>query len=266
MILEFLISTMNRKDVSFLDKMFVNNSRNDFKILIVNQTTEDCILKSNSKNVRVINSFEYGLSKSRNLAIKNAIGDICLLADDDVKYFKGINEEILNSFTNNQEADIITFKMLDDKGREFKKYPKIIWHDKKSVINVNSVGIAFSKARIINSGVLFNPNFGLGATFPTADEYIFLRDALECGIKIYSEDKFILSHKYFSSGRDLGSDKMVFARSAVLYKYSGILAYLKLMKYLFYGISANEIKVGEFLSKYKVGLKGISCYKKTLKS
>ena len=41
---------------------------------------------SDFENIRVINSFEIGLSKSRNLAIKNALGDICIIADDDIEY------------------------------------------------------------------------------------------------------------------------------------------------------------------------------------
>lgn len=265
MILEILISTMNRKDLSFLDKMFVNNQINDFNILIINQTTKDCILKSDYKNIRVINSFEYGLSKSRNLAIENAIGDICLLADDDVQYVSGFRQIILNSFFNNGKAHIITFKMVDDKGTEFKKYPDVIWHNIKSVITVNSVVIVFKKNEIIEHNLVFNSNFGLGSIFPTGDEYVFLRDGLKLNLNIYFENKVILSHKYFSSGRVMGSDKMVYARSAIMYKYSGFMAYLKLIKYLYQSIMAKEVKVREVIPKYLVGLKGISCYKRILK-
>ena len=75
--------------------MFANNTLEDYRILIINQTTKDNLLESELTNVRVINSFEKGLSKSRNLAIRNAMGDICLIADDDITYKKGFKKDII---------------------------------------------------------------------------------------------------------------------------------------------------------------------------
>ena len=265
MILEILISTMDRRDNSFLDKMFSNNNINDFNILIINQTTQSDILKSDLKNIRVINSFERGLSKSRNLAIKNAIGDICLFADDDVVYKHGFDKEILSTFKNIQNADVITFKMQDNTGKLFKEYPNVDWHNKKTLITVNSVVIAFVRRKIVNLGITFNSCFGLGAVFPTGDEYVFLRDVLSTKSKIYFEKTVILTHKYFSSGRVMGSDKMVFARSALIYKYSGTVAYLKLIRYIYRAFKSNEISLNEFFSKYLVGIKGICHYKELVR-
>ncbi|WP_242155304.1 glycosyltransferase family 2 protein [Aestuariivivens sediminis] len=265
MILEILVSTMNRKDTSFLNRMFINNTINDYSILIINQTTEDNLLESELKNVRIINSFEKGLSRSRNLGIRHAIGDICLIADDDIIYKRGFEKDIIMAFNNHPQADFITFQMEDDSGRLFKAYPNVEWHNKKSIITVNSVVIAFRRENILKSGISFNPHFGLGAEFPTADEYIFLRDALQHSLKIYFEKTIILSHKYFSSGRVMGTDKMIYARSAVIFKYSGILTYLKLVKYLYQAFMAKEIKLNEFVSKYLVGIKGIYRYQELKK-
>ena len=54
--------------------------------MIINQTTQDKQLESDLSNVRVINAFELGLSKSRNLALQHSTADIVLFADDDVEY------------------------------------------------------------------------------------------------------------------------------------------------------------------------------------
>ena len=62
--LEVLISTMNRNSLEFLDAMFIHNDKSEFQILIVNQTQEGKVLKSDQFNIRVINSFEKGLSRS----------------------------------------------------------------------------------------------------------------------------------------------------------------------------------------------------------
>jgi hypothetical protein len=64
---------MNRNSLDFLIPMFPSRKFFEFNILIVNQTTENQLLNSEFPTVRIINSFEKGLSKSRNLALKNAI-------------------------------------------------------------------------------------------------------------------------------------------------------------------------------------------------
>ena len=77
---------MNRDNLDFLIPMFPSANFADFTILIVNQTTEKKLMNSDFPNLKVINSFEKGLSKSRNLALKNATKKILLIADDDVIY------------------------------------------------------------------------------------------------------------------------------------------------------------------------------------
>ena len=84
--LEVLIATQNRTSLDFLLKMFPDHNFKDFKILIVNQTIKGQDLTSNSDAIRVINSYEKGLSKSRNLALQNASCNIALISDDDVIY------------------------------------------------------------------------------------------------------------------------------------------------------------------------------------
>lgn len=262
---EILVSTMMQNSLTFLAKMFSGVDYFKYNILIINQTNRSTILESETDNIRVINSFERGLSRSRNLALRYAYGKVCLFADDDVIYKKDFKAIILEAFATVVNADIITFQMQDLTGKLFKNYPDIDWHNKKSTVTVNSVVIAFKREKIENSCLTFNTNFGLGAKFPTADEYIFLRDALSANLKVYFYKKVILSHKYFSSGRVLGSDQIIYARSAVIYKFSGHLAYLKLLKYLFVVLIEKEIKWSEMVSKYKVGIKGIRDYKDLIK-
>ncbi|MEP5340498.1 MAG: glycosyltransferase family A protein [Algibacter sp.] len=263
--LEILISTMYKTSLSFLSAMFSNDDYLNYTILIVNQTTQDKLLISNYNNIRVINSFSRGLSLSRNIAINNALMDICLLADDDVSYVEGFSEIIESTFERNHFAGVITFQMIDDKGVLYNKYPNVILHNKKTVSTVNSVVIALDRKKIIKNNVFFNENFGLGSIFETADEYVFLRSALRKEIKIFFEPKILLKHPSFSSGRAVVSDKIIYARSAVFYKYNGVITYLKLGWHLFLLIKNNKLKSSKFLKKYKHGLKGINKYKGLLK-
>lgn len=264
--LEILLSTMNRNSLDFLVNLFPNSSYQNYNILIINQTTKDCLLESKYSNIRVINSFSKGLSKSRNLAIKNAKAQICLIADDDVIYHTNFDAIVAESFKTNTDADVITFKMKDHDGKDFKAYTESKWHDTKSANLVNSVVIAFKLKPIRANKLYFNINFGLGSLFETADEYIFLRDCLKAGLKLWFQSEYLLSHDYNSSGKASGSNRLVFARSALFYKYNGFKGYLKLIHYLLLIKNQGLITSKEFLSKFKVGLQGIAAYKKLVKA
>ena len=48
--LEILLSTMNRTSLDFLTKIFPNGSYKNYNLLIINQTTEDRLLKSKYTN------------------------------------------------------------------------------------------------------------------------------------------------------------------------------------------------------------------------
>jgi glycosyltransferase involved in cell wall biosynthesis len=260
---------MNKRSFDFLDEMFERVNTQNIHVLIINQTTGSNQLDKKditSHNINgVINSSEKGLAKSRNLAIENAKETICLLADDDVKYLPDLDDKIISAFKKYPEADIITFQLVDEFGRFFKPYEDIVVHDKRTIRTVNSVVIAFRKENILKSSVRFNEVFGLGGEFQTADEYIFLRDALKAKLKIYFEPVVILEHPYESSGRPAGSDRLVYARSALFYKYSGILGYLRLCKYLYLVHKAKMITTNEIFEKFKIGLMGISKYKELVK-
>jgi hypothetical protein len=263
--LEILLSTMNRNSLEFLDKLFPNGNYRNYNLLIINQTAEDCLLESKLSNIRVINSFTTGLTNSRNLAINNAKAPICLIADDDVVYGTDFEDVILKSFEINTKTDVITFKMKDLEGKDFKIYSESKWHDLKSLQQVNSVTVAFRLNSIKTKNIAFNTNFGLGSVFETADEYIFLRDCLKVGLKLWFESQYILSHDINSSGKASGSDGLVFARSAVFYKYHGYKGYLKLVHYLLLNKQKGFITNKDFFKKFKTGLQGISTYKKLLK-
>lgn len=258
--LEILISTKDRDNLDFLNNIFVNNNAHSNPILIINQTQNLNFSCPYSDNINLINVNEVGLSKSRNLAIENAKADICLLADDDIVYENNFGSIVLNAFNINPSADIITFKMSDLNGNSFKDYPVVINHNKKSLSFVNSVVIAFRRNSIISNKVFFDENFGLGSTFQTADEYVFLRNAMSLNLNIVFHNEVILSHPIDSSGKDVASDRILFAKGALFYKYYNIFSFLKLIHYLYLMFKFKYISLGQVINKYLIGVKGIIKY------
>jgi len=258
--LEILVSTKDQNNDTFIHKMFKNCPNFAHQVLVINQSNNK--LNICKDNFHVINSDEIGLSTSRNLAIKTAKSDLCLFSDDDIIYEPNFDSIVIKAFDLLPDADIITFQMNDFEGNLFKKYPKISLHNKKSVSTVNSVVIAFRRASIKSNHVLFDTNFGLGSIFETADEYIFLRNALDKKLKIYHHPSVILSHNIESSGQKAGSDKIIFARGGLFAKYYGILSYFKLFHYIFLLFKLKFISFDQVISKYIKGLEGIKRYNK----
>lgn len=264
--IEILIATRNRNSLDFLDPMFPSSHFSQYSILIINQTEPGTLLVSDYSNVRVINSFEKGVSKSRNLAIKNAKKEICLIADDDVVYFPNLEKTISSAFNQNPNASIITFNhQRIGLNKPQNSSLKTFRHTKKSIWKVSSIEIAFKLDVIKNNKIVFDEYFGLGSYFETAEEFLFLRNCLEINIKAYFSPAIIVSHPLLSSGNMEGNDELLFARAALFYKTKGKFAFMLLAKYVFFLFRKNYIQRNECLEKYKIGLAGIHRYKELVK-
>ena len=180
-ILQLLISSKGKKNFNFLDEMFHKCDNNQFSILLVDQTKRQKNFKPFHKKYSFIyyNIPSNGLSNSRNFAINKSDAEICLICDDDVVFEKNFVDIIIKAFQTETSADIITFRANNTLNKLFKKYPNKTIHDHKTIAFINSFLIAFKRSKIIDQKLLFDPLFGLGSIFETADEYIFLREALE---------------------------------------------------------------------------------------
>jgi glycosyltransferase involved in cell wall biosynthesis len=260
--LEILIATKNRSNLDFLDLMFPHESFFNFNILIINQS-EKSILLSNYEKVRVINVNERGLSRSRNLAIKNASKKICLIADDDVVYFSNFQNQIISTFNQNPEATIITFNHKREGLADPQNATKFMFeHNLKSIWKVCSIEVAFQVKAIKEYNIYFDENFGLGSYFESASEYVFLLGAIKRKTRMMFCPLVIVSHPLISSGEDQGSDRILFARAALFYKTRSNLVYIWLLKYVFFLVRNGYINWNECWRKYKIGLSGIQKYKK----
>ena len=196
-ILQLLISSKGKKNFNFLDEMFHKCDADQFSILLVDQTNRETNFKPFHKKY----SFTYynipsnGLSNSRNFAINKSDAEICLICDDDVVFEKNFANIIIKSFQTEKSADIITFRANNKFNKLFKKYPDKTIHNYKTIAYINSFLIAFKRRNIVDQKVFFDPLFGLGSIFQTADEYIFLREALDKKLNLLASKKILLTMK-----------------------------------------------------------------------
>ena len=105
---EVLISCMHQKDASIVARTNVQSD-----VLVVNQCDRDgydefTFINKSGKSclARIIHTTERGLSKSRNMALKNAKGDVCLICDDDEVMEDDYVEKIVVAFEKYQKEQI----------------------------------------------------------------------------------------------------------------------------------------------------------------
>ena len=265
---EILISTMFRTDLLFLDNIFSKTSVENYNVLIINQTDDDKFLNSSLDNIRVCNSLERGTSNSRNLAIENAKGNICLFADDDTIFEENFENIITSEFKKHQDMYLLSFESTSGEKKDFHlDYPKLSGiHTKNSLRKVHMITMAFNRQKLIESKVRFNQYFSLGGKFNGGTEYVFLRNAFSKGLKAFHIKKTIVHHiDDISSGKKMESDQKIHTSSARANHFNGVIyAYLWLCKYLFFLLRNGLIKSNQIAYKFRVGVKGINEYTELL--
>lgn len=172
---QVLVSCMHQNDAALLKRSNIKGWA-----LVVNQCDFDRIDTRTFSTI--INTTERGLSKSRNMALKNSIGDICLLCDDDEILYDNYETLIRDAYIKFPDADVIAFQIRD----AGKKYPS---KNKRlnyfSVLKIASWQITFRKNSIIKNGIWFDETLGSGVSKAGGEEVMFLYDCLKKNLKIF---------------------------------------------------------------------------------
>lgn len=260
--IEILIATMNRSNLDFLQPIFGFTDYLQFKILIVNQTTEKNILKSDSKQIKVINMFEFGLSKSRNVALDNANSQLIIFTDDDVVFQQDFETKLLQVFNLHTLHDGFRFQFLNGKGNLAKKYPHH-FEEKLSqfeILNTSSVELVFKSESIKHVSLKFDENFGLGSNFSMGEEAVFVSDAIKLGLNIGFVPTILVAHSQLSTGHKTIISKQYFIHSAVFYRIYGKMYLFWIALKLFFDLKQRKVRFREIFKMFKQAIKGKQAY------
>lgn len=262
--LEILVSTMNRNSLDFLIPMFPFCHFSHFSILIVNQTEENKLLVSDFPSIRVINSFEKGLSKSRNLALKNAIGKIVLIADDDVIYMNDFDTKIIQAYNQYDNKAVISFCIEKPNGLLFKKYSP---NAKKNLslmelFNVLSIEISLNKLILDKLGITFDENFGLGSEFQMGEEAVFLSDIKNKNQRIAFVPSVIVIHSEISSTEKIDFSKRYYVQGAFLTRVLKEDYFMGLATKLFFDVKQKKLNLNQIPAAIKNANQGKMDYNK----
>ncbi len=185
MTIEVLNSAMHQSELSIIDRCNVHSW-----CLVMNQTDHEDYREETREYgwVRMMSSAERGLSRSRNMALHNARGDICILCDDDVSYVPGYEEIVAKAFEQLSEADVIVFNIhsLNPENRPqeplFTEAKRIPWYKTYS-----SVHIAFRREKIVSRGITFDERFGTGSSlYSMGEDSLFFAELRSAGLKAYT--------------------------------------------------------------------------------
>lgn len=145
----------------------------------------------------MISCRDRGLSKSRNLALDNAKGNICLLCDDDEELHQGYKNIILDAYSSTPQADVIIFNNRRINYKHRKTYYKISKIRKAPVYRgYGSTMITFRLDRVRGKNIRFNEQFGAGSSFGGGEDDLFLNDMRKAGLLVYENPETIATIDY----------------------------------------------------------------------
>lgn len=202
MILNILISTID-DGINQIPEILLP-IRSDVKYIVSHQYLDNKFLSIPKELIRddvlVSQIPGKGLTKSRNNAIRLATGDICVIADDDVRYTNEYFDTILQIYRTSV-VDLACFMIYTGKDNlPYKNYP-----DKEILINSlqdhspSSIEITFLLKPILEKNILFDERFGLGSWLSGGGENLFVYDAINAELQVKFFPFFIVQHPFEST-------------------------------------------------------------------
>lgn len=184
--IQTLISTMNLAD----HKKIIEAENVSTDSITINQVSGD--RPSLPDNItdgrhRLYSYAERGLSKSRNHALSVSDGDVCVIADDDMRYEDGYGRIIEDAYIRNPQADVIAFHVDSDDPRQQKKIMKKGRLNRVMTMKIASWQITFKRKSLVDAGISFDERFGAGTANYMGEENILLYDCVRKGLAVYYE-------------------------------------------------------------------------------
>ena len=156
MTVETLIVTVDRQDHFFAEQMNIQT-----KVLIGNQCSKDAVERFciNGNDAVCYCTSDRGVGINRNLLLDEAEADICVLADDDLRFADGYPETAVRAFRECPDADVIVFNLIEKVPRRYvnTRIRRIKGHNYS---RYGAARIALRRETINAAGIRFSPYFG----------------------------------------------------------------------------------------------------------
>ena len=213
---EILCVTMHQTDFSKILQMNIHSD-----VVFANQCDRTAYeeLEFDGHTAKMISTQTRGVGKNRNLALIYASAEICLFADDDVRYVDGMEDIVVSEFGDHPDADIIIFHLeSDDPARPQKKYSKTRKCPQWERMPWGAIRIAFRTNTIKKTNLWFTTLFGGGCAFPSGEDSLFLLSAKRSGLTFYVSDKTIGTVSVANSSWYTGADEKFYFGKGAFYE------------------------------------------------
>lgn len=187
-------------------------------------------------DVTVLTSEETGLSRSRNKAVEQATTPWILLCDDDIEVdvqgVLALLERAESLGGEGSRAGFVWGRLHRGDGAWMARYPEDGTElSLRSARAVQSASLMISRTALEQTGIRFDPCFGLGTPLPTGEEYILTTDLLKAGWRGWHASPSVGVHPDDCSGAIWGDRAVDRGRAAVYGRVFGCLAPLLRARY-----------------------------------
>ena len=261
---EVLMSAMYQHDFEIAYRAGIESD-----LLIINQCDKDDYqeIEVNGYKWRMISSTERGSNKSRELAITNANGPICMFCDDDEHLTENYAEKIKEAYQKLNYPAAVAFNILrKNVNMPFSYY--VIKKPKRAskMRGYGTAMLSIDIEQVRKAGVHFSPYFGAGTEWGCGEDILFEFDIMEKGLKMY-EYPTVIGEVDYSQGSTWfdGYDKKYFYNIGAFYQclYKGkFIKYLRILYNVFYKLRKDKnLKKWE---KIKYMIKGMNGFEKKI--
>lgn len=212
--LQVLVATMHQQDMALAQRMNITCDA-----LIANQADRNEVCDVGA--IRMITTDTRGVGLNRNIALLAATADILLFADDDMIFYDGMPDGVLQAFQQQPDADVLIFGLDITRNGEITERRRMrnkrmrVW----SSMRFGTCRMAVKRAALLRENIVFNQNFGGGCPFSSGEDSLFLKACFDKGLKVYGSEHVLGACAKDSSTWFRGYNEKYFYDKGVLMRY-----------------------------------------------
>jgi hypothetical protein len=182
-------------------------------------------------NVRLVLDEGIGLSRSRNLAIRNTTCDYLWFLDDDVALVNNPVSKMKKCIEGYRDF-VNTFRIIaKEGGKPYKKYSNKRVLSRLDLLKVSSIEIVIPVGIVRRKDVYFREDFGLGTNRPTSAENLFLIDMYRSGIPVCHHPLYVISHPRLDRRKLLRRPEILFTKGIVAREVGRVIGLFLLIRW-----------------------------------
>ena len=208
--LQVLVSALNKEPEKLIEKL-----RIDSDAIIINQCNENSIkhLKYKKHLIKIINTTDRGIGRSRKLALENANADIVLFADDDETLVDNYETIILDSFGKNKTIDFIVFEIDYQGNNKPRRSGRVHWWDS---LKYGTTRFAVKRKSLLKKHITFDERFG-ASQYNHGEDSIFLNACLKAKLLVIKSNTIIAKIDNAKSTWFKGKDQKYYKDTGALF-------------------------------------------------